>query len=125
VDGVIYGFVRISSRGYGKLLVALVAAAVAIAFADSSIGAAPPGSTRFDDDRGRRLGGNRVQRRVAAALVLVLFVPDQRRARGGAGLVVFSERRSPAGSLPFLIGMRSAQGVERHCCSRLLPVLGR
>jgi len=70
---------------YGKLLVALVAAAVAIAFADSSIVvlALPELYARFQhDDRGRRLGGDRLQRRGGdnGPRPRPVRSPDQRRA---------------------------------------------
>ena len=118
---------------YGKLLVALVAAAVAIAFADSSIVvlALPELYGRFNTTiEGVAWVVTAYNVAVAVtALALVLFVHRINAARVlGAGLVVFlgaSIACAAAGSLPFLIGMRSVQGVGAALLlAGSLPVLG-
>ena len=118
---------------YGKLLVALVAAAVAIAFADSSIVvlALPELYGRFDTTiEGVAWVVTAYNVAVAVtALGLVLIVHRINAARVlGAGLVVFlgaSIACAAAGSLPFLIGMRSVQGVGAALLlAGSLPVLG-
>lgn len=118
---------------YGKLLVALVAAAVAIAFADSSIVvlALPELYARFDTTiEGVAWVVTAYNVAVAVtALGLILFVHRINAARVlGAGLVVFlgaSIACAAAGSLPFLIGMRSVQGVGAALLlAGSLPVLG-
>jgi predicted MFS family arabinose efflux permease len=104
---------------FGKLLVALVTAAVAIAFADSSIVvlALPELYARFDTTiEGVAWVVTAYNVAVAVtALGLVLIVHRINAARVlGAGLVVFlgaSIACAAAGSLPFLIAMRSVQGV--------------
>ena len=116
-----------------KLLVALVAAAVAIAFADSSIVvlALPELYRRFDTTiEGVAWVVTAYNVAVAVtALGLVLFVHRINAARVlGAGLVIFlgaSIACAAAGSLPFLIGMRSVQGVGAALLlAGSLPVLG-
>ena len=118
---------------YGKLLVALVAAAVAIAFADSSIVvlALPELYGRFNTTiEGVAWVVTAYNVAVAVtALGLILFVHRINAARVlGAGLVVFlgaSIACAAAGSLPFLIGMRSVQGVGAALLlAGSLPVLG-
>jgi predicted MFS family arabinose efflux permease len=116
-----------------KLLVALVAGAVAIAFADSSIVvlALPELYGRFDTTiEGVAWVVTAYNVAVAVtALGLVLFVHRVNAARVlGAGLVVFlgaSIACAAAGSLPFLITMRSVQGVGAALLlAGSLPVLG-
>ena len=118
---------------YGKLLVALVAAAVAIAFADSSIVvlALPELYARFNTTiEGVAWVITAYNVAVAVtALGLVLIVHRINAARVlAAGLVVFlgaSIACAAAGSLPFLIGMRSVQGVGAALLlAGSLPVLG-
>jgi predicted MFS family arabinose efflux permease len=102
-----------------KLLVGFVAGAVAIAFADSSIVvlALPELYGRFDTTiEGVAWVVTAYNVAVAVtALGLVLLVHRINAARVlGAGLVVFlgaSIACAAAGSLPFLIAMRSVQGV--------------
>ena len=116
-----------------RLLVALVVAAVAIAFADSSIVvlALPELYGRFNTTiEGVAWVVTAYNVAVAVtALGLVLIVHRINAARVlGAGLVVFlgaSIACAAAGSLPFLIGMRSVQGVGAALLlAGSLPVLG-
>ncbi len=119
--------------GTRTALIALVAAAVAIAFADSSIVvlALPELYTHFDTTiEGVSWVVTAYNAAVAVtALVLVLFVHRFRAARVlAAGLIVFlgaSIACALADSLGFLIGARTVQGAGAALLlAGALPVLG-